>query len=80
MSVSSGDSTAFDSEELAGVIESVDSTEVLEISEEVSVSNQVIQSELVGVNDRLDILIMFVVAFFIWAVLRAVYKFFDSMF
>lgn len=80
LSVSSGDSTAFDIEELAGTIESVYSNEVLEISEETVVENQIIQNELVGVNNRLDVLIMFVLAFFIWAVIRAVYKFFDSMF
>lgn len=91
MSVSSGDSATIDNEELAGLVESVVSNEVLAVSDETTesvvvdttnIENQLeqIHNDLVGVNNRLDILVMFVVAFFIWTVIRTVYKFFDSMF
>lgn len=89
--VSSGDSATIDNEELAGIVESVVSNEVLAVSDETTESvvvdttnmeNQLeqIHNDLVGVTDILQFLFTFVIAYFIWTVLRIVYKFFDSMF
>lgn len=84
LSVSSGDSEIATIDG-AGVIESVDST--VENTESVVVDTTImenqleqIHNDLVGVTTILQFLFTFVIAFFIWTILRTVYKFLDSMF
>lgn len=49
-------------------------------STEVVVDMEPLKTELVGVNEKLTVLIVFVAAFFVWLICKAVYKFFDGLF
>lgn len=88
---SNNETAAISDEELAGIVESAVTDEPLTTGEEVTENIVVdtsmseyqleqIHNDLVGVKSILQLLITFVIAYFVWTVLRTVYKFFDSMF